>query len=133
MLCPPAKPPMITSCGAKSSGARSCGRWFFRIMVSKQESVVRSTKISVVAIGASAGGLAAIREFFEALRPDTGMAFVVVTHLGQGQKSALTKLITGMTAMPVQEVSATVQLQRNHVYVRPPDCELTVSGRRLVS
>jgi len=118
--------------------ATRSGKCPFLSMVSKQdvslkESVARSARISVVAIGASAGGLAAIREFFEALRPDTGMAFIVVTHLGQGQKSALTKLIAGMTAMPVQEVAGTVQLKRNHVYVRPPDCELTVRGRRLVS
>jgi two-component system CheB/CheR fusion protein len=124
---------MITTSGTTSSGTGISEKWPISSMVAKQESVARSIKISVVAIGASAGGLAAIREFFEALRPDTGMAFVVVTHLGHGQKSALTKLIAGMTAMPVQEVSGSVQLQRNHVYVRPPDCELTVSGKRLVS
>lgn len=87
---------------------------------------------TVVAIGASAGGLAALREFFEALRPDTGMAFVVVTHLGPGQKSALGQLLGGMTAMPVHEVTATMALRPNEVYVRAPDGELTVRGGQIV-
>lgn len=88
--------------------------------------------LSVVTIGASAGGLAALREFFGALRPDTGMAFVVVTHLGPGQKSALGQLLAGMTAMPVHEVTGEMTLRPNEVYVRAPDGELTVEGGQIV-
>lgn len=88
---------------------------------------------SVVGIGASAGGVEALKLLFEALRPDTGMAYVVVTHLGAGKKSILTELLSHMTSMPVHEVTADLPLEPNHVYVRPPDRELTISGGRVVS
>ena len=36
---------------------------------------------AIVGLGASAGGMAALKEFFAAMPPKTGIAFVVVMHL----------------------------------------------------
>lgn len=54
----------------------------------------------VVAIGASAGGLEAYKEFFHALPADTGMAFVLVQHLDPTHESMLAEIIAKATQMP---------------------------------
>jgi NAD(P)-dependent dehydrogenase (short-subunit alcohol dehydrogenase family) len=60
--------------------------------------------VPVVGIGASAGGLEAFRELLEALPSDTGMAFVLVSHLSKTYKSMLSELLSKVTKMPVAEV-----------------------------
>ena len=47
----------------------------------------------VVAIGASAGGLEALREFFTAMPADSGMAFVVVQHLDPSYESRTAEIL----------------------------------------
>jgi two-component system CheB/CheR fusion protein len=72
---------------------------------SKQEGApVQKGSFPVVAIGASAGGLEAYKEFFLALPVDTGMAFVMVQHLDPSHESMLTEIIAKTTKMPVEEV-----------------------------
>src|SRR5258708_11366888 len=58
----------------------------------------------VVGIGASAGGLEAFRQLLEHLRVDTGMAFVLVSHLDPTHKSILTELLARRTKLPVTEL-----------------------------
>ncbi len=80
---------------------------------------------AVVGIGASAGGLAALRTFFAHVPPDSGLAWVVVVHLSAEHESHLADLLQPHVAMPVQQVSETVPLERDHVYVIPPGANLT--------
>src|SRR5947199_171801 len=54
----------------------------------------------IVGIGASAGGLEAFRELLENLPTDTGMAFVLVSHLDPTHKSILTELLARRTKLP---------------------------------
>src|SRR5688572_29563475 len=74
----------------------------------------------VVGIGASAGGVKALRDFFSSMPNDSGMAFVVILHLSQHHKSNLSEIIQRETRMPVQQVNETVQVKPNNVYVIPP-------------
>lgn len=85
----------------------------------------------VVALGASAGGLAALQQFFEHMPPDSGMAFVVMMHLAPDYESHLASLLQGFTQMPVQQVNDTVALQPNHVFVAPPNRNLFALGDHL--
>src|SRR5215203_4338208 len=78
----------------------------------------------VVALGASAGGLNALQQFFEHLPPDSGMAFVVMMHLAPDHESHLAALLQGFTRMPVQQVNDTIALEPNQVYVAPPNRNL---------
>src|SRR3546814_5059259 len=57
----------------------------------------------VVAIGASAGGLDALRKFFDVTPPDSDMAFVVIQHLDPTHPSMMVELLAGRTAMRVQQ------------------------------
>jgi two-component system CheB/CheR fusion protein len=81
----------------------------------------------IVAIGASAGGLEALTAFFSALPDTPGAAFVVVMHLAPEHHSELAAILGRQTRMPVTEVSGHVPLERDHVYVIPPDRRLELT------
>ena len=82
-------------------------------------------------IGASAGGLKALQSFFDALPNDTGMAYVVITHLHPGHESHLPEILQSHTRMPVTQVTRLVDVESNHVYVIPPDRHMVISGGTL--
>jgi two-component system CheB/CheR fusion protein len=82
--------------------------------------------VPVVGIGASAGGLEAFRELLKALPDDTGMAFVLVSHLSRTHESILSELLAKVTRMPVQEVHGEATILPNHVYVIPPGATLVL-------
>ena len=71
----------------------------------------------IVGIGASAGGLEAMEEFFRHMPPDSGMAFVVVSHQHAGHVSLLPSLLSKCTTMPVMDVKDGMQVEPNRVYV----------------
>ncbi len=74
----------------------------------------------IVGIGASAGGIKALKEFFAAMPPDAGMAFVVILHLSQEHESSLAQILQSETQMRVEQVTETVKVEPNNVYVIPP-------------
>jgi PAS domain S-box-containing protein len=74
----------------------------------------------LVGIGASAGGIKALKEFFAAMPADSGMAFVVILHLSQTHKSNLAEILQRETEMAVEQVTETVKVEPNKVYVIPP-------------
>jgi two-component system, chemotaxis family, CheB/CheR fusion protein len=80
----------------------------------------------VVAIGASAGGLAAFTALLKALPSNSGMAFALIQHLEPQHESALTALLSKTTNMPVVEVSHGIAVKPNHVYVIPPNKNMTI-------
>jgi two-component system CheB/CheR fusion protein len=80
----------------------------------------------VVGFGASAGGLQAFREILENLDPDTGMSFVLVTHLAPDQKSFLSEIVERYTQMPVVPIENGQRPQPNHLYVLLPSQSLTI-------
>ena len=80
----------------------------------------------VVAIGASAGGLAAFTALLNALPPKSGMAFVLIQHLEPKHESALSFLLSKATSMSVLEVKHGVSVQPSHVYVIPPNKNMTI-------
>lgn len=80
----------------------------------------------VVGIGASAGGIKAVKEFLAAVPEDSGMAFVVILHLSPTHESRLAEVLAGSTAMPVAQVTEAVAVKPNHVYVIPPDQSLSM-------
>src|ERR1700730_19469588 len=53
------------------------------------EAPSRPDDFRVVGLGASAGGLEALDKLFDALPPDTGMAFVLIQHLDATHKSTM--------------------------------------------
>ena len=90
-----------------------------------------SGPVPVVGIGASAGGLEAFTELLKALPDNTGMAFVLVSHLSRTHGSMLAELLSKATPMQVEEVQAQTPVLANHVYVIPPSAMLTLSDGNL--
>ena len=85
----------------------------------------------IVGIGASAGGLKAYREFFEALPPEPGMAFVLVQHLSPDHESALAELIQARTRLSVNQVTDHPAVTPDCVYVIPPGKHLEIDDGHL--
>ncbi len=88
--------------------------------------------LPVVGIGASAGGLEALRALLRALPHETGMAFVIVQHLAPDHASSLTEILARSTRMPVCEVRDEPAVEPNHVYVIPPGRDMIISGGKLL-
>ena len=84
--------------------------------------------VRIVGMGASAGGLDAFLELVSAIPAETGLAFVLIQHLDPRHHSMLVDILSGATAIPVQEVVDGMRVERDHVYVIPPDTEMTVQG-----
>lgn len=85
----------------------------------------------VIGIGASAGGIEALGQFFDAMPSDSGCAFVVVLHLDPKRESELAHILGTHTAMPVAQVEDGMRIERDHVYVIAPDSDLKVCEGRL--
>src|SRR5689334_11848315 len=71
---------------------------------------------AVVGLGASAGGVAPLQQFFEDMNPESKLAFVVVMHLSPDFESQLAGVIQQKTKMPVIQVTEPVKVRPNHVY-----------------
>jgi len=84
-------------------------------------------RFPVVGIGASAGGIEAVKQVLQALPADTGMAFVLVQHLDPTHASMLTEILSRATSMPVSEVTDQMAVEPNHVYVIPPGMNMAIS------
>jgi two-component system CheB/CheR fusion protein len=82
----------------------------------------------VAGIGASAGGMESFTELLHHLPPDTGLAFVLIQHLDPKHDSLLTELLGRATRMPVKQAADSLRAEPNHVYVIPPNANLTISG-----
>ena len=101
---------------SKSKGAKPAA-------TSKKQSLA---PFPIVGIGASAGGLDAFTEFLKHLPLDTGMGFVLVQHLDPQHASALPQLLARATSMRVSEVTNNLRVEPNHIYVIPPNANLSI-------
>ncbi|MES2149525.1 MAG: chemotaxis protein CheB [Pseudomonadota bacterium] len=83
-------------------------------------------RFPIVGIGASAGGLEALELFFSAVPANCGLGFVVVQHLDPHHKGILVELLQRATPMPVVQASDLLAVVPGHVYVIPPNCDLSI-------
>lgn len=85
----------------------------------------------IVAIGASAGGLEAIHEFFDNMPLSGNLSFIIIQHLSADHKSLLVELVAKHTDMKVYEATHDTPVERNCIYVIPNDKLLAISGGKL--
>lgn len=88
-------------------------------------------KPTIVGIGASAGGLKALQTFFSRVPSDSNLAFVVVVHLSPRHESHLSDLLQPHVKVPVEQVAGTISIEANHVYVIPPNANLSAIDTHL--
>ena len=87
--------------------------------------------VFMVGLGASAGGLEALEEFFTHMPADSGMAFVVVTHLHPGHVSLLPELLAKRARMLVVQAAAAQRVEPNHIYVAGAEGYLAILNGQL--
>ena len=80
----------------------------------------------IIGIGASAGGLEALELFLGGVPPASGLAFVVVQHLDPTHQGFLVELLQRATAMPVAQITDRMKVEADHVYVIPPNRDLSI-------
>ena len=85
----------------------------------------------VVGIGASAGGLRALENFFQSISPAPGMAFVIITHLAPDRKSLLNEILARHTTLKVEVAQDNQLVEKDKVYILPPGAILTIVDGRL--
>ena len=88
-------------------------------------------RFPIVGIGASAGGVHALQQFFQSLPGDVNAAFVVVVHLDPTHESDLASILAARTRMPVAQVGGRTPLEPGHVYIIPPNRQLLVTDDHL--
>ena len=87
--------------------------------------------IPIVGIGASAGGLEALKTMIGRTSPHTGAAYVIVQHLAPDQKSILHELLQAQTDIPVAQIRDGERIEANHFYVVPPGNVASIENDRL--
>lgn len=112
---------------------RSCNAKSPRLEVHENTITQKQPLTPVCAIGASAGGVKALQEFFEHVDDELGLAYVVIIHMSPEHESHLSEILTGRTQMPVHQVGDTPELEPNRVYVIAPDRELVIEGNAIHS
>ena len=85
----------------------------------------------VVGLGASAGGIQALKEFFSKVPPDSGIAYVVILHMSPEHESQLAEILQAATLIPVKQVRERVKVVPNNGYVIPPNQNLTMADGHL--
>jgi two-component system CheB/CheR fusion protein len=94
----------------------------------KKPIITNSSSIDfpIVGIGASAGGLDALEQFFHNMPVNSGMAFVVIQHLDPNHVGIMPELLQRTTLMKVIQVSDHLLVQANHIYVIPPNKSMSI-------
>jgi two-component system CheB/CheR fusion protein len=106
---------------------------YFPVMkgISVSSTTKKKEHFPIVAIGASAGGIQAFIEVLTYLPPDTGMCFIYIQHLDPDHESRLTDILGRSTKMPVLEAKDKQLVKPDHIYIIPPNRELTLIGGHL--
>ncbi|MEI6050358.1 MAG: chemotaxis protein CheB [Bacteroidota bacterium] len=89
------------------------------------------SEFPIVGIGASAGGLEALEQFFQNTPKDSGMAFVVIQHLDPNHVGIMPELLQRITGMKVFQASDRLKVKPNSVYVIPPNRSMSLLNRAL--
>ncbi|CAM3050983.1 Protein-glutamate methylesterase/protein-glutamine glutaminase [Methylobacterium mesophilicum] len=96
-----------------------------------KNAVMDQDHFPIVGIGASAGGIEAMRGFFRGVPETLEAAFVVVTHLSREHKSLLPDVLARFTPLEVEAATDGVQVRPGRVYVMPPGFVVGIAGARL--
>ena len=89
-----------------------------------------SSDFFIVGIGASAGGIQALEEFFTNISDHPNAAFVVIQHLSPDFRSMMSEILQRKTAMQVRQVEEEMPVQAGTVYVMPPGKNMLLKDRR---
>ena len=87
--------------------------------------------VSVVGIGASAGGLEALSAFVKAIPDRSGLAYVIVQHLAPDHPSIMDQLLQSHTSIPVRKIEEGMAIKPDTIFVIPAGPSLTIEDGTL--
>ena len=87
----------------------------------------------IIGIGASAGGLEALQQFFSCMPPNSGLSFVVVQHLSPDYKSLMADILSKHTEMPVYQAENGMAVEGDTVYLTIKDGKLILTDYTAVT
>lgn len=90
------------------------------------ETMPATTELTVVGLGASAGGLEPILLFLENVPETSGLAFIIVQHMEKDNKGILAELLHSATTMPVTQVIENTPVKPDCVYIIPPNKNMSI-------
>lgn len=91
-----------------------------------KEMIGKTNDIYVVGIGASAGGLDALQEFFDNIPLNTGMAFCVVQHLSPNFKSLMDELLSRHSRMKISTALNGEKIEANRIYLNSNEVSMKI-------
>lgn len=95
--------------------------------MSKENGKETSNQFPIVGIGASAGGLEALKLFLKELPAKSGMAYVFVQHLSPSHESILPEILAKLSPIPVHEITDNIHLQQDNLYIIPENKTLSAT------
>ncbi len=96
-----------------------------------KDKYLNTSRFLYVGIGASAGGLDALKRFLSNIPENSGMAFIIVQHMDPTHKSGLVNILDKYTDLKVLEIVDGVQVESEHVYIIPPNKDLGILDGKL--
>lgn len=88
--------------------------------------------LKIVAIGASAGGLEALKLFFDSVPFHSKHSFIIVQHLSPDYKSLMAELLAKNTVLPIFEVENDMLVEEGCIYLIPPKKNMTIMKGKLL-
>ena len=82
----------------------------------------------IIGVGASAGGLEAIKQLVAQSETSFTYCFVIIQHISPNHKSMMTEILTRETGMTVQEVTDDMPVEGGNVYLIPPRSNVVIQG-----
>ena len=82
----------------------------------------------LIGVGASAGGLDAIKQLLSRIQPDFPHSLVIVQHISPDYKSLMSEILGRETSLPVKEVTDNMAVEAGHIYLIPPRSNILIQG-----
>ena len=111
----------------KQSGSGNPGTNHVKSAAKKTVAAGNQVSYPIVAVGASAGGLESFTKLLKALPPDPKLALVFIPHLDPTHESAMAELLSRTVKFPVVQATAGMRVSYNHLYVLPPNSDMTIA------
>lgn len=91
---------------------------------------IDSARPRIIAIGASAGGLDPLEQFFRATDDDTGCCFIIIQHLSPDFRSMMHELLARHTEMPIERITDGLHIKPDRIYLNIPRVRITLNNDR---
>ncbi|MEM6640475.1 MAG: chemotaxis protein CheB [Pseudomonadota bacterium] len=86
------------------------------------------TSFYIIGIGASAGGLDAIRQLISQVPADFPHSLVIVQHISPDYKSMMPEILARETSLRISQVSDGMAVKPSQIYLIPPRSNIVIQG-----